>query len=170
MTLRRLGDPSTAAMLLNHYSGVKKRAPKGFRKIGEGVSRTAILEVATGIVYKVGDSNDNENEAFTAALLRRSSNKKFSGFTLKIPFTYPYDLDKGMVLAQEYAANARFTNCSLEDSWFKPDAKCTCKRYSAKCFTDIHSEVSDYTGLADIHCENLLLDKNGVYWLIDMAN
>lgn len=173
-----IGDRNTALMLGRHftypdgYMGGFKRAPNGFRRIGDGVYRVAFLERATSTVYKIGDTWSNLNEAKTSQKLRRKSSRSL-GFELRVPHTRAWyvgstnpDGESNIINAQEFASGGKNTYCKAQDTWMD-DHPCTCKRNV--CYAKVLEAVSEWSGLDDIHCENVLIDKAGVFWLIDMG-
>ena len=166
----RIGSSATATKLHNYYGDENpevKRAPNGFRRIGAGCSRTAILEKSTGIVYKIGDTWANEDEASTAVILSKKPSNRLE-FKFKVPSTSVWKMrDASRVVAQRFV-DGRRTWCASLDVWRHPTPKCTCKH--TPCFSDVFQTLRDFTELEDIHEENVLLDKAGTFWLIDMAS
>lgn len=176
-----IGDAGTARMLNAHYNGeidLNKRAPKGFRKVGDGASRLAIVDKSTNVVYKIGDGTNNLIEAKVARRLRKKSTRNL-GFELKIPHSrtyqvsndYPHGRIVSYVGAQEFAANASHTYCAVQDNhWMDEKQQCNCKRRTPICFSTVHDRVKEFSGIEDIHGLNILVDRNSVFWLIDMAD
>ncbi len=180
-----IGNADTARRLYTHFKGdmdSSKRAPNGFRKVGTGCYRMAVLEKATDVVYKIGSYESNTSEAFNSRRLARLSTRKL-GIDLRIPRTRTYTIPNALipetfrgwngkqprenVVAQEYAKGARHTYCMMEDSGWMAHCRCTCKQDI--CFATVHNLVSEFSWLEDIHSGNILVDKNMTYWLIDLA-
>ncbi len=178
-----IGNLDTARILFKHFEqddyGPARPALKGFRKIGSGCYRTAYLEVATDTVYKIGEYDANVDEAYNARRLRRRSTRSL-GFRLYIPETRTYAMPSGMswnghsyrrcVSAQEYAANAKATECAAQDDWMDEVPPCNCAGKGPICFAIAHQRIMEFSGLSDIHYENVLIDNAGVFWLIDLAS
>jgi hypothetical protein len=180
-----IGNEATAKMLHTYFNGDAssgtRRSPRGYRRIGEGAYRSAILERATDTVYKIGDSWANETEVQTASrLIRKRKAPKRLGFELVIPETQGFRVGKDSygedvtMVAQQFAKDAKGTWCSatgkiLWDSpWGKP---CDCKgRNYGLCFGQALKRIKEWTGLGDIHALNVLVDKSGRFWLIDMGD
>jgi hypothetical protein len=175
---KTIGDLDTARMLSKHFEDrdpYEKRAPRGFNKLGAGCYRTAFLEKATKTVYKIGSYEANRSEAYNARRLRKKSTRNLP-FDLYIPHTRTWQVGKTTnrfgrsyplnVIAQEFAEGAKFTHCDALDTWIK-DVKCNCK--SNICFAKIHQMIVDFSDLEDIHSGNILVDKNNVFWFIDLA-
>lgn len=170
------GDHATARELWGSYSVSSPwQSPKNLKLIGEGASRDAYLDKSSNLVYKIGDSEANAYEAYMARRLAKKS-KKALGFNLHIPRTRTYRMPdevyggrlvRSYVTAQEYAANARPTECDMYYQWAQPDAKCSCNH--TPCFIAVHEAIAEWSGLEDIHSENVLIDNNDTFWLIDLA-
>lgn len=176
-----VGSLDTARMLFRHFGGDQdsyKRAPKGFRRIGAGCYRTVYLEKSTDTVYKIGSHWANTSEAFNARRLRRKSTKSL-GFELIVPETRTYRMPappsrygysvRACVSAQQYAGKARGTYCASQDDWMEDVPDCDCKSKSPICWSIVHNRVREFSNLDDIHGENILMDRNGVFWLIDLG-
>lgn len=186
-----IGSAETARALYSAFngepytrSGYYKKTPKGFRRIGAGCYRTAYLETATNVVYKMGNSSQNLMEWGNARMLRRKSSKSL-GFKLVIPRTRayvmprrkfmdwqgrPYFRDADYVIAQEFAGKVRKTYCAAQDTWMSDVPACNCKKPAGICFEQVHERIIDFTGLTDIHGENVLMNKETrEFWLIDLA-
>jgi hypothetical protein len=170
-----IGSLHTARMLHEHFNvNQKSRAPKGFNRIGEGSYRAVYLEKATNLVYKVGNYDANIEEWNNYRALRRKGFKRI-GFDLRIPKTYAYPslshysgLTGNLgVVVQEFAANASTTYCASSDTWMDKIPDCNCK--SDICFTTVHERINKFTGIEDIHGENILIDKSKTFWLVDLA-
>lgn len=175
------GSRETATMLFNHYNGdpdlaLERRAPKGFRRIGDGAYRTAILDKANNIVYKIGDYDSNVSESWNSRRLRRRSTARLP-FELYIPRTRTYRM-KGVqnpwgakwpqcVSVQEYAQGARPTICAKSRYDYGFERACTCRR--PICHSEVANIIADFTELDDLHFNNVLIDRFNVYWLIDIA-
>lgn len=175
-----IGDAQTARMLFEHFgrgNELHRRAPNGFRRIGEGCYRTAYLDKKNSVVYKIGSYEANISESEISRKLRRKSSKSL-GFTLRIPHTRTYRMPitnqygndyPNNVIAQEFAANSNFTYCNSQDAWMAEIPPCNCKGRSEICFAEVHDKVASFSGLSDIHGANLLMDKDKAFWLIDMS-
>lgn len=163
-------------MLHRHFSdkwAYNKRAPKGFRKVGSGASRTAYLDTAEMVVYKIGGSYDNLDDASMSRVFRRRSTKRLP-FNLYIPRTRTYavgydeDNERDYVAVQEFAANCRPTHCNLFYGYMRP-TRCTCRR-GINCHAEPLKAIKEWSQLYDIHGENVLWnEKTRTYWLIDLA-
>lgn len=189
MTTYTIGNPDTARALFNYFEGdryaKRNRAPKGFNFLGAGCYRTAYLEKATNTVYKIGSYSANVSEAANSRRLRRLSQRKL-GFEVRIPVTRTYRMPSSRyfrgrrwhgedaagylvpecVVAQEYAPNAKYTDCEASEVW-RDDVVCTCK--AQFCYADALSRLGDWSGLDDIHSGNILVDDKNVFWFIDLA-
>lgn len=174
-------------MLFKHYRGGECdsesiRAPKGFRRLGQGCYRTAILEKSTNIVYKVGNSYSNVHEATNYRKVKRKKTDNL-GFSLVIPYTrtvriplvkeyVPMDdhHQRQYVAVQEFTGKAIETECPADNEWIdEADRICNCSRLSPICFATVLDRIRDYTGLLDIHSSNVLMDMSRNFWLIDMG-
>lgn len=176
-----IGSLETARALHRHFNGREgsKPAPKGFSYVGAGCYRVVYLERATNTVYKLGNYDSNVNEAYMSRKLARKSTRSL-GFELRIPKTRTFRVPNSSnrygysypvrVVAQEYAGNARSTYCASQDDWMEDVPPCDCKPYSNICWTEVHKRVIEFSGLGDIHGQNILMDTNKVFWLIDMAD
>ncbi len=180
-----IGSLETARMLNTHFSDSWcRRSPNGFNKVGEGTYRMAVLEKDTNVVYKLGDYQSNISEAYNARRLRRKSTRNL-GFVLHIPRTRTYrmpstrykrpyrDYDEVFqhcVVAQGYAGKGtKWTYCASQDDWMMNVPDCNCYNRSKICFTTVHQRVIEFSGLDDIHCGNILIDRNNEFWLIDLG-
>lgn len=183
-----IGTHATARMLADHFGqdpytarGYYKRAPKGFKRIGDGCYRVAFLEKSTSTVYKIGEHWCNAAEAANARRLSKKSTRSL-GFELVIPATRTYRVSdaepnwrgisqRRSVVAQEFAANARQAYCPAMDTWMENVPACTCKRKGLNvCLKDVHDRLEEWSGLSDIHGGNVLLDNQGRLWFIDLAS
>jgi hypothetical protein len=72
-----------------------------------------------------------------------------------------------VVCVQEYAQDAEFTHCSAVDASWDDDAVCTCMR--DLCHATVLEELAAWSGLGDMHGENVLLDPSERYWIIDFG-
>jgi hypothetical protein len=165
-----IGDPTTARRLHVYYGDdcpEIKRAPNGFRRIGAGASRVAILEKSTGTVYKIGDTDANVNEAYTSRKLSRKSTRSL-GFDFKVPVTRTYLADHLTRVGAQQFVKGRSTYCSSQDDWMSVIPDCDCR--FTPCFKTVLDRLTEFTGLYDIHGENVLVDKNATFWIIDMAS
>jgi hypothetical protein len=154
----------------NHYGDGKPDAPWTY--LGSGCYRTAYLHKPTNVVYKIGDSWTNKAEALNARNLRRKSTRSLP-FDLYIPHTRTYTFksmsrhgDPAVIISQEFAAKAKYTACKMDETW-RDDRKCTCKQ--ALCYYDVQCAVAEWSGLEDLHSENLLVDNKGRFWVIDLG-
>lgn len=168
--MKTIGDHTTARLLYKHFENLSvTKAPKGFSHIGGGCYRAAYLHRASGVVYKIGDWESNSNEAYTARRLRKRSTRSL-GFELLIPHTRTYVMGRSdygpiNVVAQEHAANSSYTHCDADYNW--RDGKCDCKH--KPCFSEVRTRIAEFTGLNDMHGENVLIDKLDRFWLIDLG-
>jgi len=180
--MTNIGSAVIARALYRHFNGTPrtydrmsgsgfKRAPNGFRRIGSGCYRVVYLHKESGLVYKIGDNDANFYEAENASRLRAKSSADL-GFELVVPRTRYVTVDEnaGMGMAiQEFAPNARATYCMTQYNWGGvSDYDCTCKRKDV-CYGDVHRAVEAWSGLEDIHCYNVLVDRDDRFWLIDLA-
>lgn len=151
--------------------------PDNFKRIGEGAYRTVFLDEESGIVYKVGNYKCNVSEAAAARKLAKRSTKELS-FDLRIPRTRTFRMPSDAtdryghkipqcVVAQEFVKGAVETWCDLS-SYGHDNPECSCQRHG-ECFADILTEIEEWSGLFDIHSENVLMDENGVFWIVDLA-
>lgn len=163
-----IGTPQTAAMFASLRFGAV--APEGFRKIGQGCSRVAYLEKSTDIVYKVGGLWANRHEADISRRLKRKSTRSL-GFDLVIPQTRLWYKDAWTqhksVNAQTFAKGAKATECAAEAYW--DETECNCDKPIGLCYFTAIERVAEWSGLEDVHSNNLLVDKKNVLWLIDMG-
>lgn len=183
-----IGTQETAVALTNHFKPGPypyspydqngfKRSPNGFKRIGAGAFRVAYLEKSTETVYKIGMPKVNVRESVNARRLRRKSTRSL-GFDLVIPqtttFRTPNIVDYvgrpvvNRVVAQEFAKGAKHTYCRMMDFEWHDHVTCTCK--NTPCFNEVHRVIGEFTGLLDIHSGNVLMDKKGTFWLIDIAD
>lgn len=175
-----IGSDATARALFSYFKGDPydnrqtsrscfKRAPKGFRRIGSGCYRVAFLDVAANVVYKMGQNHANIAEAENAERLANMPTDTLP-FDLVIPATRVVEIDENAsVIVQQFAANARPTDCMTMYNYEGfSNYKCTCKR-KGLCFGDMLKTVESWSGLGDIHCYNVLMDRDERFWLIDLA-
>lgn len=168
------GDAALARTLYDRVNNSYRRsAPKGFTKIVEGSYRKAYLHRESQIVYKVGDNDANRSESANSRRLARLSQRNL-GFEVKIPKTRTYRMPNwtygghaygSSVVAQEFALGAKPTNCASVDWWVKRECNCG----APVCYTDVLGAIGEWSRLEDIHSTNVLVDKAGVFWLIDIA-
>lgn len=149
-----IGRTSTATML-EYHTDKFRRAPKGFRKIGEGAYRTAYLEQATGLVYKIGDSSTNESEYENWKRVR--SLPKFPHAPVKLPTTRLVKVDDYRKVIIQTLVRGRKTTCRCHP-WY-----CSCDMYM------LRNRLQLWSGVNDLHGGNVLVDDKGVYWIIDIA-
>lgn len=170
------GDRATAFALLQHYNALmegngKPRIP-GFTELGKGSYRHAFLHSESGLVYKVGNYYSNVNESSMSRYLRNKSQRDLP-FEVVIPRTRTYrftgDIGAGgyrepvCVSVQEYAADAEPTVCEIEYG-----GDCTCDH--DPCYTSVWDYIENWSGLCDMHSDNVLVDSLDRFWLIDMAD
>lgn len=184
MTTQTFGDRDTAMMLYTHFNGESdsnRRSPNGFRRIGTGAYRTAILDKSSNIVYKIGDSGENLSEARNSRRLIRKSTRNL-GFNVRIPRTRTFTVPSAMcansfyegtdrVIAQEYAVGALYAYCSNYNYWMgwgRAPELTTCGCIGV-CRGEALSKLVDWSGLGDIHYGNVLVDMDNTFWIIDMA-
>lgn len=165
-----IGDEVLATRLHKRLStpGIR-RAPNGYRKIGEGCYRSAYLHRPTETIYKIGYDYSNRCEAESAAELREQDFSNLS-FDLHIPLTtlYPMSHDTSVV-AMEFAKGAKPTHCMTQTYSYNREYDCSCKLPGGMCFTDIHDEIESATGICDIHSGNVLVTPDLTFWLIDLG-
>lgn len=136
--------------------------PEGFKYLGCGISRIAILHIATGVVYKIGYLEDNENKYDNATRLASKRLNFNLPVELRIPKTNIHYLENGEVVVTQEYANAIPTDC---DAYL--GRTCSCKR--EVCHEVARNAISHATGITDEHSGIILMDELGRYWLIDLA-
>jgi len=175
--MTNIGSAAIAQALYKHFGGDPyyrngdgfKRAPNGFRRVGSGCYRVAYLHRESSLVYKIGQQDANYHEVENASRLGALPTGGL-GFNLVIPRTEYIEIDDNNGIAvQEFAANARATYCMTQYNWGGvSDYDCTCRRKDV-CYGDVHRAVEAWSGLEDIHCYNVLVDRDDRFWLIDLA-
>lgn len=168
------GDRDVAEAL---YMGeIKGTIPERFRLIGSGCYRVAYLDTLENLIYKLGAYDSNVSEAAMARYLSRKS-KKGLGFDVRIPRTRTFRMksypnprgyrEPTCVSVQEYAENAHYTYCEAQNTWMSDVPDCNCG--NDPCFAEVLEKITGWSGLDDIHAENVLVDNYEVFWLIDLA-
>lgn len=150
---------------------LRRNAPKGYRRIGEGTSRSVYVRAGSeGIVYKLGDSESNNSEYRNS----RSFSKKagvLKRLNLHIPHTTIYDfktnnanMEDLNVLAMEYV-QGETTYCASNHY-----GACTCKRRNVGiCFNELHAAIEQSLNMSDAHSDNILVNRHTrTHWLIDL--
>lgn len=176
MTRTLVGNIASARRIAAYVEADAPMAkPKGFRYLGEGCYRTAYLEKSTKTVYKVetGGECSNYVEVDNARRLIRKSTRSL-GFDLTVVRTRLFDTSSSSrwgttVNAQEFAIGADITFCEAEAFYMDPVPDCSCRKPFGLCFVEVQNRVKDWSGLQDVHSENILVDKKGMFWLIDMG-
>lgn len=146
-----------------HPSSERVRMPRGFRTLGSGISRQAVL-APDGIVYKVGDEGDNAAEEYN--ITDRLSSYTVRGAEVLIPQAQVFNGRDGIsVIAMEFMERARGYRRYCFD-YYHP--RCTAK-FQGECINRFYAAVSEVTSIEDIHSDNLLRLGENTFALVDLA-
>lgn len=154
------------AKYLNDYYDVPRdrRAPKGFKTLGAGSGRVAVLEKATGRVYKIGDAGQNRNESINVKRVKDYIKKNTPPVPLAVPKTKTIDLGEDAVVVMEYIKGRELT-CKY-DNYF--DHSCRPGRCYDHVFTKLDSYLSHVMNDPDVHGNNVIL-KGDTFYVIDLG-
>lgn len=167
------GDIDLAREIHAAYNGnVWGSVPEGWRHLGAGSYRSAYLHLDSMTVYKVGDYEQNIMEAANSRRLRRAHLSL--SVEIGIPRTRTFRVKSTeyrygraipeCVVAQEYVIGDFAIAC---DSMYDSGFPCSCE--SDPCHGRIMEEIEQNTGISDIHSENVLIDLDERWWIIDIA-
>lgn len=147
-----IGNRAIASMLKDYDYWAK---PDGFRIIGEGSYRAALLHEATNVVYKVAQDGmddsgytSNQEVRIAKALAKRAFKH------VRIPQTSAYKFGETLIVAMEFVAGDLFAN--RDD---KTDTK----------WIPALIELFNI-GFSDMHGRNFIVDTKGMLVPIDMAS
>ena len=142
--------------------------PKGWKKIGQGGTRTAYLG-PDGVVYKVQHDWDfdecNRDEVKAARRLKKNVFLQRQG--VHIPETVGYRVKGKTIVAMEYIAG-KPSRCN-KASWDEK-AKCSCRTFGTPriCFGVLY-DMLDERGFNDCYSGNVLYTPDNKIWLIDLG-
>lgn len=169
----KVGLPDEAAFIgkVNPHS----KAPKGWKKVGKGASRTAFLG-PSGFVYKIPnweeESEVSDGEIKLARRIRKV--KHLDMWDVKIPTFTPYKVighenHKVTVNAMEYLPSELYCECDSYYS-YKGRKPCNCRKFGDQrpCFALVTKFLEDVAGLCDMWGGNLSYNNKAI-WIIDLG-
>jgi hypothetical protein len=140
-------------------------APEGWKYLGDGCTRTAYLSPG-GVVYKVGESHTNLQEARAARRLRNK--KSLADQLVFIPkarnWRVGYECGSSQyVIAMEYI-NGKHTVCRASYT------ECNCRTFGAPymCYSLLMDWLSEQ-GLHDMFSGNVLHTADNKFYIIDLG-
>ena len=147
-----------------HVSG-KRKPPDGFRHIGSGGTRSAYLG-PDGVVYKVGDSWCNQNEANSSQWLRRRKSLKDQEIHIAETRAIYLPDEKEVVNAQQYveALGPKVYCRSIYNR------KCNCRKFGTPriCFGLVYEILEDH-GIEDMYYGNIIYAIDKKFYIIDLG-
>lgn len=165
-----IGSKARAAELLDRLNSrglvfnskldrfVRAPAPKGFSFLADGADRDVYLDRGAGLVYKYGSHGNWVEYEFYLEL-----SKMLLPDNVRLPRTALFSIDGEHIIVQEHVKGRR----TLCDRDMSPDWKCTCRR--RECFHDVREQLSAELDMCDLHGGNVLLGRDGNYWVVDMG-
>lgn len=156
------------AQLIAEWPLSPEEAPPGWRILGEGTFRRAYLSPSE-VVYKkelfrikgvAGNRSEDKN-------LRKAVEISVPGW--RIPEHHLFETEEGVpIMAMEYVIGTFMEECYCDTD---PEYRyCECSRPSGKCIMDILNEPYAHWGLTDTHQDNVIVEEDGTYALIDAGN
>lgn len=137
--------------------------PDGWRYIGEGISRFAYLS-PEGVVYKVGSDFSNEWEFENFSRLMVDYHYIMQTTRFRIPKMALYHVGVDTVIAAEYVPNKGKFDCAR--NYYYGNDFCSCNQ--PICYHDMVDVIEATLGISDIHFDNVHIDSEGNFWVIDL--
>lgn len=176
-----IGSRKNAALIaLYYYEGGFDLHEMGWKYLGSGCSRNAWL-APDGIVYKYGDTWENNSEVRNVRRLRRENMRaQLAALNVYIPNVTRYNLSnpREVIIAMEYITGTHTFLCSAAmGRWTKDsrpnygskwvyDRKCDCN--FKVCPRDVTLAMEKFR-ISDMHEGNVIVDANQRFCVVDVA-
>lgn len=164
-----IGNATDAQFIFNAMCRGGRRAPKGWKHVGSGGTRSCFLS-PDGVVYKIEGLHSNSNEREVKAAVRYRKNKQLAEQDVFIPETTGWNVKDGSltatVVAMEYIDDGGVTvQCNAE---YGDD--CNCRKWGTPrvCYGWLLNYISD-VGLEDMFWGNVKAGKDGKFYVIDLG-